>query len=337
MPLPGPADGSPEISVVIPTIGREALLTRVLERLDEQTAAAHRFEVIVAADAAHPRAGDLDAILQGRRYRPRRVQASLPGASAARNAGWRAAAAPLLLFIDDDVLPEPGLVEQHIIWHHRHPGEEVGVLGRVRWASELRVTTFMRWLDRGIQFDYAAITGIEAHWGHFYTANASVKRGPVERAGGFDEERLPFGYEDLDLALRMHQREGFRLLYNRSACAEHMHRMDLDFWQKRVQRIAASERRFAEKHPEVPPYFYDMFREAASSPRQRPQVAQLARFVPPSTPLLGPRVWARTNAFYRQALAPAFLRAWHEAGEAGETSIGSGQRAPAGSSASPRS
>ena len=96
----------------------------------------------------------------------------------------------------------------------------------------------MRWLEQGIQFDYSAITGIEAQWGHFYTANASVKRDLVQRAGGFDETRLPYGYEDLDLALRMHRRDGFRLLYNSSAVAEHLHPMDLDFWKRRVARIA---------------------------------------------------------------------------------------------------
>src|SRR5581483_10717565 len=102
MPSPGPATGSPDISVVIPTVGREALLTRVLGRLDDQTAPPHQFEVVIAADAAHPRIGALDAMLQGRSYRAGCVQAGHPGASAARNAGWRAATAPLLLFIDDD-------------------------------------------------------------------------------------------------------------------------------------------------------------------------------------------------------------------------------------------
>ena len=65
---------------------------------------------------------------------------------------------------------------------------------------------------------------------------------PVKDQGGFDERRLPYGYEDLDLALRMHELDGFRLLYNRAAGAEHLHAMDLDFWTRRVARIADRRR-----------------------------------------------------------------------------------------------
>ena len=88
--------------------------------------------------------------------------------------------------------------------------------------------------------------------GRFYTANVSVKRALLERVGGFDEERLPFGYEDLDLALRMHERDGFRLLYNRRASAEHVHPMDLEFWKRRVARMPVSERQFVRCSTRVP-------------------------------------------------------------------------------------
>jgi GT2 family glycosyltransferase len=223
----------------------------------------------------------------------------------------------LLLFIDDDILPDPQLVAEHLLWHDRHPLREIGVLGHVRWAAELRVTPFMRWLEHGIQFNYPSISGEETVWGNFYTANVSVKRELVERAGGFDEQRLPFGYEDLDLALRMHRADGFRLLYNRSAAAEHVHPMDLDFWKQRVKRIAISERQFVALHPEIPAYFHDLFADAAARPRVSGQVERVARFVPRWLPLVGPYAWSRLDLYYRQALAAPFIEAWDQAsGEA---------------------
>ena len=305
---------SPEISVVIPTLGRPAMVERVLERLDRQTVTPGAFEVIVVADAKEERADELERAVAAREYSARCLRAPKPGASAARNAGWRSAGAPLVLFIDDDILPEPVLVAEHLRWHGAHPAENIGVLGLVRWADELEVTPFMRWLENGIQFDYPNIEGTEAGWGRFYTANASVKRGLLERVGGFDEERLPFGYEDLDLALRMHA-HGFRLLYNRAAVAEHLHPMDLEFWKRRVSRIAISERRFVAMHPEVPPYFYELFSAAAAAPPARGRGARLARFVPRSLPVIGPRVWGSADAAYRQALAGPFLEAWEAAGD----------------------
>jgi glycosyltransferase involved in cell wall biosynthesis len=302
------------IGIVIPTLGRHALLRRVLDRLDRQTAPQGSFEVVVVADAKEERLDEIDRALEGRSFPARRLRGPRPGASAARNEGWRALDSPLVLFVDDDILPEPELVAQHLGWHDRHPQEEIGVLGHVRWADELDVTPFMRWLEHGIQFDYPNIDGEDAGWARFYTANASVKRTVIERVGGFEEERLPFGYEDLDLALRMHEQTGFHLLYNRAAVAEHVHPMDLEFWKRRVARIAISEREFVRMHPDFRPYFYELFSKAASDPRANGRGERLARFVPRSLPVLGERVWSSADAVYRQALAGPFLEAWEAAG-----------------------
>lgn len=304
---------APRISVVIPTLGRVATLGRVLERFEGQG----DFEVIVAADSEAANVGELDRLVEGRGYPATRVQASIPGASAARNAGWRAARAPLLLFTDDDILPDRRLVDEHLAWHGHRPGPEFGVLGHVRWAAELKVTPFMRWLEHGIQFNYPSIAGDETVWGNFYTANVSVKRGLVERVGGFDERRLPYGYEDLDLALRMHEEGGLRLLYNRRASAEHLHAMDLDFWRRRVGRIAVSERRFVALHPEFPPYFRDLFTDAASRLAVGGGAERVARVIPRRTPLAGPYVWSRLDLYYRQQLAGGFLEAWGASSSAG--------------------
>lgn len=298
-----------DLAIVVPTLGRPHLLARVLDRLDRQTT--HAFEVVVVADAAETALPALDAAAAHRPYPVRRLQAARRGASAARNLGWRSTAAPLVLFLDDDVLPEPGLVAAHRAWHARHPGEEVGVLGHVRWADELRVTPFMRWLEHGVQFDFPGIVGTDAGWGRFYTANASVKRALVARAGGFEEEALPFGYEDLDLALRMHE-HGFRLLYAREAVAEHVHPMDVAFWQRRVARIAVSERAFCARHPGFAPYFHAMFASAPGPGPTRGIARRLAWAVPRGLPVLGERVWRSADLDFRAALAPHFLAAWDQ-------------------------
>lgn len=310
----------PRISVVIPTLGRLATLRRLFDRLDAQSARTEQFEVVLAADPKAQRLSEIDDLLKGRSYRTRRVLGAVPGASGARNAGWRAAQAPVLLFIDDDILPEPSLVDEHLTWHARAPDRAIGVLGHVRWASELRVTPFMHWLEHGIQFNYPSITGEEAGWGNFYTANASVKRELVELAGGFDEQRLPYGYEDLDLALRMHELAGFRLLYNRAARAEHLHPMDVAFWKRRVARIAISERRFVELHPEFSPYFFNLFTDAVARASAPAHADRWARLVPRRLPLLGGYVWSRADLHYRQSLARPFLEAWEAARSA--TKIG---------------
>jgi hypothetical protein len=198
-----------------------------------------------------------------------------------------------------------------LAWHDRHPAPEVGVVGHVRWAPELEASTFMRWLDHGIQFDYPNIEGDEAGWGRFYGANASVKRELAERVGDFDEERLPYGYEDLDWSYRA-SKLGFRVFYARRAIVDHLRSMTLDFWRKRARRIAVAERQFVQLHPEIEPYFYNLFSSAARQPSSSGRGVRLAPYVPRGVPWLGPRVWTSVDVYYRQQLAPDFLEAWNE-------------------------
>ncbi len=292
----------------------------MLERLERQTAPGG-FEVLVVVDEEETDLVAVDGAVLGRPYPLRPLVRSSPGASAARNTGWRAARAPLVLFLDDDVLPEPPLLAEHLACHARHPGREVGVLGLVRWADELRVTPFMRWIERGVHFDFVHIEGEEAGWGRFYTANVSVKKELLELVGGFDEERLPFGYEDLDLGYRMHV-HGFRLLFNRRASGEHVNEMTIETVRARMPMMASSEMAFCAKHPEIPPYFFDMFSQAAAQPKGPHRLAGLARMVPPNAPLLGRRVWESVDARFKQELAPEFMRAWEEAAKAGGPSGG---------------
>jgi GT2 family glycosyltransferase len=307
----------PELSVILSTLGNYDVLRRVLDGYSAQDAPPESFELLVVVDLADPDPGAVDEAIGTRTYPVRRLTGHLPGLSANRNTGWRGARAPLVLFTDNDTIPVAGLVSEHLAWHRRYPSTETAVVGHVRWAPELRLTPFMRWLDRGIQFDFGGIGGDEAGWGRFYGANVSVKKDLLERVGGFDEEGLPYGYEDLDWSYRA-SRLGFRLLYARRAVVDHLrHDMTLDFWKKRVRRIAVAERQFTRLHPEIKPWFFGLFSQAARQPSVRGRGVRLAPFVPRRMPWLGPRVWDATDLAYRQALAPHFLAAWEEAGTAG--------------------
>lgn len=311
---------SAQVSVVIPVLGRYEALGRVLDRLAEQTAGPDAIEVVVAADAAEEHPERIEAAIGERDFATSFLRAPSPGAAWARETAWTAAAADLILFLDSDVLPEPRLIEEHVEWHRRDPEPEVAVLGRVRWADEVRVTAFMRWIEHGIQFDFEGIDGAEAGWGRFYTANASVKRALLERVGGFDAEAFPFHYEDLELAYRMNE-AGLRLLYNPAACGEHLHVVTLDSYRRRMAEVAPVERRFVAAHPGVEAYFHDLFTKAAARPPARGTLAPLVRWVSRETPWIGPRAWRSADHYYEGELAPGFLEAW-DSSSAGRSSSG---------------
>lgn len=294
------------------------MLKRVLDALERQTVPRDSFEVIVVGDPGEPRPRDVEQVIAAQPEGTRYLIRDGHSVGAARNLGWRETRAPIVLFLDDDVLPASELLAEHLSTHGEHRDETVGVLGRVTWARELEVTPFMRWLEAGIQFDFGSIEGDEAGWGRFYTANISLKRSLIARVGGFDEGHLPYLYEDLDLGYRL-SRIGMRLLYNPDAFGEHLQAVDLDSWRRKIADVAVAERRFCRIHPEVEPYFRRRFSEAAEAPRARGRGARLARFIPRETTWIGARVWTAADLYWRQQLAPHFFSAW-DAADAGDES-----------------
>lgn len=305
----------PELSVLIPTHERPEKLRRTLGRLRSQQSPPE-FEVIVTINLGDDRAPVAEAIDEVG-LPAELLEAAAPGVSASRNRGWRHARAPLVLFIGDDILASPRLLREHVDWHRAHPREEVGVLGLIRWARELEVTPFMRWLERGLQFDYRGIDGIEAGVGRLYTSNVSIKREMLERVGGFDED-LRFTYEDIELGYRL-AAHGFRLLYNRRADAEHLHQVTLESYQRRMRATARGEHAMVAKHPEVEPMLRNRMRRTAATPG-RGRLAGLVGVIPPWFPVLGRRVWRSAEQRWMQALAPDFLSAWRETEKAAGSS-----------------
>jgi GT2 family glycosyltransferase len=301
----------PELSVVIPTYRRRDALPRTLAALERQTVAPDRFEVIVVDDPDEDDPAAVTEIVNAdaRPFAARQLHRARPGVSAARNAGWRAADSPLVAFIGDDIMLAPEALAEHLACHAREPDERVGMLGPVVWARELKVTPFMRWLEEGIQFDYRSLPGEEASWAHFYTSNVSVKRSMLERVRGFDEERFPFLYEDLDVGYRM-AAHGFRMVFNRRAIGEHLHVTRLEDWRARMAATARAERTWVELHPELPAYFHDRFAEAAAGPRGSRLAALAIGLVPKRAPVVGRRLWASADRWFSRRLAPAFLDAW---------------------------
>jgi GT2 family glycosyltransferase len=314
------------VSVVVPTLGNYAGLSRVLDGYDRQTVAADSFEVIVVSDVSEPNPTALGQVLGRRRYELRLLHGSKPGASANRNVGWKEARAPIVLFTDNDTVPRSDLVSQHLRLHRAWPQPEVAVAGLVRWAPEVRVTPFMRWLEDGVQFDFKSLSGDQGSWAHVYSANASIKREFMQIVGGYDEDRLPYGYEDLDWGYRA-RAHGLRVIFNREAVVDHWRTMSVEDWQTRAARLAISEWRFCQMHPDVPPWFWRMFHDAAIQPPAGQRAGRLVALIPYWVPWLGPRIWRRATLQWRQAIAPHFLAVWNQLAEGGETVLEPGASA----------
>jgi succinoglycan biosynthesis protein ExoM len=102
----------PAVSVVICTYNRPAMLLRAVESvLAGATRIGLVFEIVVADNSPEGYAAALLAPLAGRGVALRCVPAAPPNISVARNAGLRAARAPLVAFLDDDLTVAPGWLD----------------------------------------------------------------------------------------------------------------------------------------------------------------------------------------------------------------------------------
>jgi glycosyltransferase involved in cell wall biosynthesis len=189
-----------EVSIIIPTYNRRSLLEKALDRLAAQTVDMTNAEVIVVLDGCSD--GTAEMLSAGHwPFDLRVVSQDQRGAGAARNAGAKIARGPVLIFLDDDIMAAPELVEQYVR-AHQDEGTTVGI-GRLMADPSPKVPGWWRWLEWQLSKQYKAMQAGRRRVGgrSLYSGNFSVRREQFFWVGGFDES-LPHS-EDVELGLRL--------------------------------------------------------------------------------------------------------------------------------------
>jgi GT2 family glycosyltransferase len=199
--------------VVVPTRDRPTHLSRCLSALRAELGPDD--ELIVVDSASRPRVEDA-------------LRCDQPGASLARNTGWRAATHQLVAFVDDDVQVLPGWADAM-----------VAGLGEAAWvAGAVGVPPGQEQRERPV-----AVTTLTAPTPLTLTsrgtlgasANLAVRRSALVDVGGFDERLGPGTWtraaEDLDLLDRL-LAAGYEGAFVPAAAAVH------DQWRSRRQLVA---------------------------------------------------------------------------------------------------
>ncbi|MCE7981230.1 MAG: glycosyltransferase [Caldilinea sp. CFX5] len=206
------------ISIVLPTYNRLAQLQRVLAGLSAQSYPLTAFEVVIVADGATDGTNDFLQSYSG----PLQVRSFVQpngGAAAARNRGLQMAQGELIIFLDDDVTPEPQLVAEHVATHQQQQGDVV-VLGPMLTPPDVTLKPWVRWEQAMLYKQYADIAA--GRWAptarQFYTGNASVAHRHLLAVGGFDTTFRRA--EDVELAYRLADR-GLTFLFNDQAIGYH--------------------------------------------------------------------------------------------------------------------
>lgn len=228
-----------EATIQLCTYNRAALLERVLDACFEQSAG--NYEVVLVDDGS---TDATPAVIERARSRATCpftvVSQANAGLARARNAGIARASGERIIFIDDDVLPVPSFVQEHLRSHARQP------LAIVRGAA----------INTGSFDDLPPPVWTLANYSgnYFWTTNVSVPLQTIRAIGGFNESFAEYGWEDIDVGLRL-RFGGVRALFNPRALAFHYKPAPRSGDVERMLRQARAQARTAVQLAQLHPHW----------------------------------------------------------------------------------
>ncbi len=242
-----------ELSVIVPSYNRRKALAEFLGAMEMQTLSPQRYEILIVLDGSTD--GSAHLLESWSRQHPdfslRILQQPNRGQSAARTYGASEAAAPLLLFLDDDIVPGPGCLLAHV-QRHRQLNRPAAVLGDAHMPAQPNesyydLVTRMWWrqmyAERAQRFPHVI-------YRDFCSNHVSLPRDLFQRVGGFDPDFQGYGGEDYDLGYRLLQ-AGVDLVLAPDAEAQHNHRGSPRQVYRNLTDEGRNDVRLGTKHPEL--------------------------------------------------------------------------------------
>jgi glycosyltransferase involved in cell wall biosynthesis len=237
---------SPTISVVIPTYNRVDRWPAVLRGLASQTFDFDDFEVVIVSDGSTD--GTNEFLMNASTpYELILETQDNAGPAAARNRGVELARSAVIVFLDDDIVATPPLIERHSHWHRENP-DQLAVIGPMLSPPDAELSAPIRWEQAMLykQYDAMARGDYPPVYRQFFTGNASVPRARVLAAGGFDLRYRRA--EDIELAYRM-SLDGLRFVYDADAAAFHYAERSFRSWLHNAHEYGVNDVMFSHEHP----------------------------------------------------------------------------------------
>jgi GT2 family glycosyltransferase len=221
----------PYVSVIVVSYRRHDEIVRCLRDLAAQETRVP-FEVVLLLQAYPPGMPENLAAMFSRHLRLSVFHAAHGlGVHAARNAALARSAGEVVAFLDDDVRVARDWVETLVSYYG--DASLGGVGGFVRHPGSRRLTTrllrpVLGLSARRYRIDWGGFHAIpwashprrdqEADW--LSGCNMSFRRAALEAVRGFDEGYGTYGYDDVDIGLRI-RRAGWRLISTRRLAVAH--------------------------------------------------------------------------------------------------------------------
>ncbi|MBI4780471.1 MAG: glycosyltransferase [Oscillatoriophycideae cyanobacterium NC_groundwater_1537_Pr4_S-0.65um_50_18] len=202
-------------SIVIPTYNRQPILEKCLKALEQQEFLADpiAYEIVVVDD------GSTDGTVDWLQANPEFPHVQLfqqdhQGAAAARNLGVEKAKGDMIIFIDSDLVVTEVFLQSHV--NALLAGEkELGSDRLFTYGSVINTCNFADPTSEPFKItDYSRA--------YFATGNVAIARKWLEQAGLFDTGFQLYGWEDLELGVRL-KKLGLKLIKCPEAVGYHWH------------------------------------------------------------------------------------------------------------------
>ncbi len=236
-----------DISVVVPTFNRREMVKRTITSLFAQHFPTAKYEVIAVVDGSTDGSAEaLHGLNAPCRFRV--VEQENRGLAGARNTGARVAEGELLLFLDDDMLCDPGLVAAHVEAHGQE-SRRIG-FGCILLSPDSPPSLAAECFNREFGAFYLKKkanprnedTAMQCVFG-----NSSLPRALLMEAGGFDESfRMR---EDLELGHRLFKMGALSCYVERAVAYQYYSKTSADLIRD-SEAFAVADVMFARKHPE---------------------------------------------------------------------------------------
>ena len=238
----------PSLTVVLPSLNRCEKLAEVITGLDRQNFPPEQFETVVVLDGSTDGSADM-VRSRTTNFELRLIEQENRGLASARNRGAREASEPVVVFIDDDTIPDPDLLAVHAQAHRDATSDHLAlgyyppvVEDGTLWGHVVRSW----WRTTSAERRSRITTGRTS------TSPAAMPPSPVplfQSFGGFDED-FRGRREDWELAVRLLD-AGVRFAYYPDAKARHY--LDTDFATalRHERQQARDDVLIATKHPQM--------------------------------------------------------------------------------------
>lgn len=231
-------------SVVVSTYNRRKILQRTIQSLLNQSLTNDKYEIIVVDDCSVDDTAEyMNGISKsgtGIIY-VRHIQNE--GRVVTRNDGIKVARGEIIIFIDDDNVPDENFIQEHLKCYEQNKGEKIAVMGNASYAPEVignsNFAKFMqsRYLGNRSESSRSTLDYNDLPARCLGTLNCSVKRLDLLEVGMFDNSFRYYGGEDEYLGQCL-KKKGIRLVFADKARTLHYDILSLTRYKQKTMEAA---------------------------------------------------------------------------------------------------